>query len=328
VPLGVLGALLGQVAGGLFVIAVALVMLWRAGGPSLDEGLARRALAFGLPLVPHTLFGWVLNVSDRWLLGLLLPMTAVAARAEIGIYSLAYQLAYAVDLLAQSFNAAWVPFYYRHGDSPQGTVIHRETTSMVMAAFGALSALLAINAELIVTVIARPEFGPAAGIVPILAVGFLAHAFYIAIVTVLFHARQTRILPIITGLSALLNVGVNVVLIPTLGTTGAAWATLLAFVFMAAATTVAARRVRRVSVDWPRVGLMAALSVAAAAWTTTRTGSLSIERVAVDLALSLLVVAVAVVIALGPFRRLRSLTRDAVRSAAAPAAEPPAPASV
>jgi O-antigen/teichoic acid export membrane protein len=255
-------------------------------------------------------------------------MTAVAARAEIGIYSLAYQLAYAVDLLAQSFNAAWVPFYYRHGDSPQGTGIHRETTSMVMAAFGALSALLAINAELIVTVIARPEFGPAAGIVPILAVGFLAHAFYIAIVTVLFHARQTRILPIITGLSALLNVGVNVVLIPTLGTTGAAWATLLAFVFMAAATTVAARRVRRVSVDWPRVGLMAALSVAAAAWTTTRTGSLSIERVAVDLALSLLVVAVAVVIALGPFRRLRSLTRDAVRSAAAPAAEPPAPASV
>lgn len=319
VPLGVLGALLGQVAGGIFVIVVSATMLFRAGGPSVDGLLARHALAFGLPLVPHTLAGWVLNVSDRWLLSLLLPMSAVAARSAIGIYSLAYQLAYAVDLIAQSFNAAWVPFFYRHGDTPQALGIHRAMTTLVVTGVAVLSGLLAIHAQLIVTVIAQPEFAPAADLVPILAVAFLAHAFYIAVVTVLFHARRTGVLPIVTGASALVNVGVNVLLIGTLGVVGAAWATLAAFVFMAAATYVVARRLHRVSVDWVRVGSMAALTVLAAAWALNRAGPLSIERVALDLGISAAIGSAAVLVGIGPFRQLRVLTRAAVAAATSPA---------
>jgi O-antigen/teichoic acid export membrane protein len=316
VPLGVVGALLGQVAGGVFVVAVSIVLMLRAGGPALDERLARRALGFGLPLVPHTLFGWVLNVSNRWLLGLLLPMSAIQARSAIGIYSLAYQLAYAIDLIAQSFNAAWVPFYYRYGDTPQARGIHRETTTLVVTGFGLLAALLAIHAQLIVAVIARPEFAPAADLVPILAVAFLAHAFYIAVVTVLFHARQTAVLPLVTGASALVSVGTSVALIGVVGVVGAAWSTLLAFVFMAAATYVVARRQDRVSVDWLRVGAAATVTVLAATYALARDATITPERFAIDAAASIAAVAIAAAVGLAPVRRLRLLTRAAAASLA------------
>ncbi len=137
---GVVGALFGQLAGGVLVVAVTGAMVARAGGPAMDRRLAAEALRFGLPLVPHTISGWMLNVSDRWLLSFLLPVSALQARAAIGVYSLGYQLAYAIDLLAQSFNSAWVPFFYRYGSTPQALGIHREMTTMVMAGFGTLAA--------------------------------------------------------------------------------------------------------------------------------------------------------------------------------------------
>jgi hypothetical protein len=112
-----------------------------------------------------------------------------------------------------------------------------------------------------------------------------------------------------------------VLLIGTLGVSGAAWATLTAFVFMAAATYVVARRLHRVSVDWLRVGSMAALTVAAAAWAASRVDPLSVERVALDVAISITIGVVALVVGSGPFRRLRVLTRDAVASASGSVAD-------
>ncbi len=320
VRMGVTGALLGQLAGGIFVVVVSAVMLLHAGGPSIDRRLAREALRFGLPLVPHALSGWLLNVSDRWMLSFLLPMSTAAARSAIGVYSLGYQLAYAIDLLAQSFNAAWVPFFYRYGGSRLGPRILREMTTLVMAGFAALAAVLALNASLVVTVIAQPAFADAADLIPVLTVAFLAHVFYITVVTVIFFQRRTGILPVITATSAAVNVVTNVVLIPRLGVMGAAWATLVAFSFMAVTTYLAARRTYRLDLDWPRLVVMFVTAIAAAAFATLGDDPLSVPRIGLDLLLSLAVAALAVVVSLGPFRALRMQTRSAAREdrAAAP----------
>lgn len=61
-----------------------------------------------------------------------------------------------------------------------GPRIHREMTTLVVAGFGALAAVLALNATLVVTIIARPAFAAAAELIPVLALAFVAHVFYIA----------------------------------------------------------------------------------------------------------------------------------------------------
>ena len=58
------------------------------------------------------------------------------------------------------------------------------------------------------------------------ALFFEAHIVYIWMVTVVFHARRTAMLPLISGASGAVNVAVNIVLIPRFGIEGAAWATL------------------------------------------------------------------------------------------------------
>ena len=313
---GAVGALLGQLAGGLAILLVSAVLVWRAGGLALDRGLASEALRFGLPLVPHGISGWVLSVSDRWLLGFLLPLSAALARAQIGVYSLGYQLAYVVDLVAQSINAAWVPFFYRYGGTEQGPRIHREMLTVVTAAFAAVIAALSINANLAVAIIARPQFAEAARVVPIVGLGFEAHIVYIWMVTVVFHARRTAMLPLISGASGAVNVAVNIVLIPRFGIQGAAWATLASFTAIAVMTTWYAYRVYPVTVDWLRLAVLLAGTAGAAAYGLAATGGLSAGRILLDLALSALFAGAALTVARSPAVRLRTLTREATRSLA------------
>ena len=130
------------------------------------------------------------------------------------------------------------------------------------------------------------------------------------------HQRQTAVLPIITASSAVLNVAANLVLIPLVGTMGAAWATLIAFTLMAATTYVAAQRAYPVALDWVRLALMFGMVIGAVAFVSLRRQPLSVSEVALDAALSLGVAAIASLAALRPVRHLRELTRSAAREAA------------
>ena len=63
--------------------------------------------------------------------------------------------------------------------------------------------------------------------------GYFFFALYMVVSTPIFYSRKTGWAPIISGAAAMLNVVVNLVLIPRFGMLGAAWATLVAYLFMA-----------------------------------------------------------------------------------------------
>lgn len=263
VRLGAVGSLLGQLAGAAAMAATAAWILlshrpWRFRGD-----LGRRALRFGLPLLPHTLAGWLLNVSDRWLLGLLLGVTAGEALAAIGVYSLGYQLGYAIALVAVSFNAAWLPYLYRVADDTRGPGVLREATTVVVAGFLALAAAVAVLAPDLVGLIAPASWAGAADVTVVVAFGSAANAAALMLASGVYLSRDTRRMPLVTGAAAALNVTLNVLLIPSVGVMGAAWATLAAYSALAALTWLVARGSYPVSVDLARLATATAVAVTA-----------------------------------------------------------------
>ncbi len=273
VPLGMgaPGALLGQLMGGLFGVVVSVTLVSRMRPLRIDRSLIRAGLAFGLPLVPHGLAGWVLNVSDRWLLGLLLTAGAVQAQAAIGIYSLGYQLGQVVSLIALSFNAAWGPFFYARGESEAGPRILREMTTVVAALLGLLAVLLAIGAPELTHLLAPASWGAgrdqAADVLRVVAGASFVYSLYFMVVSAVFLTRRTALLPILTASAGVANVLLNLVLIPRIGVMGAAWSTLVGYSVLAVGTAIYARQRFPLSLDLARLGVLAAtgtLLVAAA----------------------------------------------------------------
>lgn len=244
---GAAGALVGQLATAIITALVAAFIVLRLPRLRVDGSLAREELRFSLPLVPHAVSAWVLNVSDRWLLALLLPSGGAAARAEIGVYWVGYQIGYAIALLATSLQAAWLPIVYRQTDPVAGGRLIG--TMMLFAAAGLLSLAIGVTAlgPEVIELVVGPGYRDAVPVLGLVALGSAAYGVYAVVVPVLLHARRTGTLAATTLGAGALNVAINLVAIPALGITGAAWATVAANLAYLTVTTRLADR------TWPIV---------------------------------------------------------------------------
>lgn len=261
--LGAVGGLLGQLAAGLVAVAVTLALLSRRRPARIDTELARDGLRFGLPLVPHGLAGWVLNLSDRWVIGLTIGLGVAATQRAIGIYSLGYQLGQVVAVVGLALNTAWVPFFYVRGEHPRGPELLREMSSLSIAALAILVAFAGALAPEVVRVLAPASWGTdaaiAAQVTPLVAIASLVQGLYLMAVSPVFLRKRTAALPLFTLLAGAVNVGLNLVLIPRIGVVGAAWSTIAGYGTLAAGTIWYARRDYRLEFDWLRLAALVAI---------------------------------------------------------------------
>jgi len=240
-------------------------------------------------------------------------LTAAAAQAAVGIYSLGYQIGQLVSLIGVAVNLAWMPFFYEHGERPEGPAILREMSSLSVGALAIVAVLAGVLAPEAIAILAPKSWGPDAGlaasVVPLVAFAALIQGLYFMVASPIFLHRRTRTLPLLTIAAGAVNVGLNVVLIPRIGILGAAWSTIAGYLTMLVLSFWYAGRSYPVTLDW---GRMAALfAVAAAALLSAHTLELQgliaagLVHLAIGVGFSLFVLA----LLRGPWKAARQLVR-------------------
>ena len=111
-------------------------------------------------------------------------------------------------------------------------------------------------------VLATPQFYDGARVVAPLAFGGMVYAAYVVMAIGVGRAKRTQFNWVITGVAAVVNVLLNLLLIPPYGMIGAAVATVAAYVTMFLGMTWYAQRVFRTPYQWRRVALAAGAAVA------------------------------------------------------------------
>jgi len=297
-------------------VAVTLYLVARIVGTRFDVSFTRPALAFGIPLTPHAVSAWVLGFADRWMIGLLIGLPTAAALSQLGAYSLGYQLGYVITVVVSSFQAAWAPWFFGIGERREAPAVFSHMTTLAMAGIFALGVGASTLAPQVIAVIARPQYAAAAGVLPVVAMASVLYGLYTMLSTVVFYAKATRRLALITVSAAALNIFLNIVLIPRIGILGAAWATFAAYAFFALATWRYAGSVYPVRLDLPRLGLLSVGSIVAlvAASLTDLAGS-PLTTAGLRLAIAVAFAAFAAWVAIAPARSL--VTESRGRSTAA-----------
>jgi len=106
--LGALGVLWGQFVSGLLIASILLVISIKSWFCYAIKWIhIKDALLYGLPLVPHILAQWVMDLSDRVIL------ERFASIEEIGLYSVGYTIGMVLMFLVGGINEAWMPHYFR-----------------------------------------------------------------------------------------------------------------------------------------------------------------------------------------------------------------------
>jgi O-antigen/teichoic acid export membrane protein len=187
----------------------------------------RDVVAFGVPLVPHALAGWVLTGVDRFLL------TSIVGVAATGLYAVGYQMAMVLGVLAAAFNRAWVPYLFEQ----LGTIDdagRRRLVRLIYALFGAFL-LAAIVMGVLVTPLADvflgERFHDASRFVFWIALGFAFDGMYYLVVNQLFYVKRTGPLVWITLAVGIAHVALSSTLIRLQGPIGAARAMAISFGF-------------------------------------------------------------------------------------------------
>jgi O-antigen/teichoic acid export membrane protein len=253
---GALGVVVGNFTGTLAVYLALLAEHREQLGLEFSRPLLREMNRFGVPLVPAALALIAVNFSDRFFL------VHLADLAEVGLYEIGVRIASAMVLLLTAFRLAWPAFAYSIEDEAEAKRTYAYVLTYLVVVASWLALALGLLAPWLVRLLTQPEFYAGERVVAPLAFGGLAYAAYIVMAIGVGRAKRTQFNWAITGLAALVNVALNLVLIPRHGMMGAAVATVVAYGVMFVAMTWYAQRVFPTPYQWRRVLTAVAAAVA------------------------------------------------------------------
>ncbi len=228
------GRLIGQIIAVFVFAGIALVILFRDGWLKFEvnKQYLRNALNFGVPLIPHTLGGVIITMTDR------LFITKMVGLEATGLYTVGYQIGMIISILQDSFNKAYVPWLYERLKMDDITIKIRlvKITYLYFIVIIGISLLLGLIAPWFLAFFVGKQFTDSAIFVVWIALGYAFNGMYKMVVNYIFYAQKTAILAWITFATALVNVVLNYIFISFNGAIGAAQATTLTFALSFVAT--------------------------------------------------------------------------------------------
>jgi O-antigen/teichoic acid export membrane protein len=253
---GPIGVIVGNFTGTLVVYAILVGYRREQLGLQFDRGLLREMNRFGVPLVPTALFLWVTNFSDR------IFLVQLADTTEVGLYSVGVRIASAMVLLLTAFRLAWPAFAYSIDDDGEARRTYAYVLTYLVALTTWVATTLALLSPWIVDWIAAPDFAESSRVVGPLAFAAVAFGAYIVVAIGIGRAKRTQFNWVVTGAAAVVNIALNLLLIPPYGMMGAAIATVAAYSTMFAGMVWWSQQIYPVPYQWRRVATATAAGLA------------------------------------------------------------------
>lgn len=244
---GARGLLLGSyVSGAAFVLGLIVVhrrrlSLW------IDRALLRRMLRFGLPTMPAELSLYALNFVDR-----IIILRSLGA-AEAGLYSLAVKFAQAVNVLVRGFQLAWPPLAYSIRDDDEARRAYAAVVTWFLAACAFVVVGMWLFSRWIARTLAAPEFFQSYEAVGLVSTAVTLYALYMVQLVILGRTGRTEFNFPATGAALVVNVALNLILVPPLGIVGAGIALVASYLVVVALMYAFTQRLFPVPYEWARL---------------------------------------------------------------------------
>lgn len=204
---------------------------------SFDRNLYRKMFWYAMPIMLVGFAGMINEVLDRIIMTRLLPYDDITNKEQLGIYGFNYKFAMLVSMFLQAYRFAAEPLFFKHAEKSDSKTILAITmkyyTICVCVIF--LSIVLFLPLIQHVFIIYSPKsaaYFVGADIIPILLMANIFLGIYFNISTWYKVTDKTYIGAIISVAGACITIVMNFILVPEIGYFGAAWATLVCYVFM------------------------------------------------------------------------------------------------
>jgi O-antigen/teichoic acid export membrane protein len=222
----ILGMLLAAILCSLADIRLAASPFWRGAGP-LDKAELVRLLAYAAPLVAVAATGTILQNSDRFMLG------SLAGAEALGIFAVAYSLVERpTTLICSSISTATFPYVVQvlEQKGQEAARLQGGRNGIALLAVTLPTCVgLAMTSDYIAASLVGPAFRTGvAALLPIMCHTALARGLRAHFVDHGYHLAGKPLAMLWTYVPAMiLNIALNLILVPRYGMFAAAWSALL-----------------------------------------------------------------------------------------------------
>ena len=230
------------------VFLILVTRLWRAVKPkSISKQTIVTMLKFCLPLVPTTIFWWITGVSDRYMVDMM------CSPEMNGLYTAAYKIPNLLIYAIAIFDSAWKLSVSAEEDPEACAAFY----SKVWRAYTTLAFLgggcLILGSRILAGLLFAGDFVEAWVYIPTLTFATVFTALCTFLGSVYFASKKTMG-SMLTALSgAVLNVVLNLLLIPPFGAMGASVATFASYFAVCLLRLVTGRRLIPFKGEWGRL---------------------------------------------------------------------------
>ena len=184
------------------------------------------ALGFNLPLIPHYLSNYVLNQSDRLMIG------RMVGTAQAAYYSVAYTISSMMMLVMTAINNSLTPYIYKSIRDGKTKDIRKVANGLVVLIACLCMCVMAFAPE-VIYVFAGEKYMDAIYVIPPIALSVLFIFLYSLFSTIEYYYEKTKWISTATCICAVLNLILNFVFIKIYGYYAAGYTTLICYIFLA-----------------------------------------------------------------------------------------------
>lgn len=257
--LGVMGVLLSNIVGSTLGVILLRKEIFQNLIFKIDANMLKQMYRFGIPMMLASLPAMLLQVLDKFI------MPNFADNLTFNTYAINYKLGIPMMLIVTMFDYAWKPFFLTHyKDDDSNRLFGR-----VFTYFTLLSAVAFLVFALFMPFFVRlpflggklipPMFWHGMGIIPIILAAYYFNGAITNFAAAFHITKKTHYITITMWSAAIVNIVLNLLLIPRIGIYGAAWATFAAYFVGAGVSLYFSLTTYTIRYEWHRVLLIIGL---------------------------------------------------------------------
>ena len=187
----------------------------------ISKSIAKAMVIFSLPLIPTTLFWWVTNLSDRYL------VTYMIGADANGLYSAAYKIPTFITMLAGIVLQAWKISSVEEDNSADRARFYTNVFESYQSVIYLAASFIIILIKPITSILVSQDFYESWRFVPFLMMSVVFQCFASFLSNIYMVVKKNKMSMVTTLISAVVNVVLNLIFIPLWGVNGAAFATFI-----------------------------------------------------------------------------------------------------
>ena len=197
------------------------------------------ALIYSLPMIAHSFAHLLLGQSDKVIINNYLGSNA------LGLYSFAYTIGSISLILLTSLNKSWTPWFFNQFENKNFKILIQKARDYTNF-FTIITIFIIYLSPEIVVIMAPKEYSQSIMIIPIILVSYYFQYLYTLLINIQFYLKKHYLIPLTTILTVLINIILNLWLVPIWGYESAAYTTLLAYFLLFAVNFIITNMVLKI----------------------------------------------------------------------------------